>query len=704
MMKQVFLSLKNGETTVEDVPIPILREGGVLVDNHFSVISGGTENYLLQLGGSSYIGKAKQKPDMFMKVVQMAKKQGPLVAYQQAMGRLNKPEPLGYSSAGIVRKASEDSPFKKGDRVACGGTGYANHADIVFVPNNLTVKVPDNVSLKDAAFTTIGSIAMQGFRNAKVNLGERVVVIGLGLIGLITVQILKAAGCKVFGTDIDPEKVKMGLKLGMDAGIERSQATIEEQIMAFSEGNGADAVIITAATKSKDPLIFAGNVSKQKGKVVLVGVVGMEIPRDIYYPKELEFIISCSYGPGRYDKEYEEEGHDYPYGYVRWTEKRNMESFLELLSEKKIVLDDIITHSFKINKAPKAYDIIKGETKEPYLGIVLEYEKKKDEKNVIPIKQDIKKHEGEIGIGWIGAGVFATSVLLKEMTNINGVKLIGLSAASGLSSKSAGENFGFKYVTTDYKNLLKDKEIDAIVIATRNSLHAPIAIEALEYGKHVFVEKPLAITKDELKTLKKTNKKYPDKIIHVGFNRRHAPLSIKVKKYFDGRKGPMMMMYRTNGEHIPLNHWVFDDKEGGSRFITELCHFVDFAKYMIGSEIIDHSYFTVESNSMKPKQMKENLVMNLKFKDGSIATIVYNTIGDPSFSKEYCEIYSENAYASITDFKEATMSHNGKSKSMKDRLKSDKGHRGNLQAFIDNIKNGNNPFEEWIDTTEVTLS
>jgi len=703
-MKQVLVNLKSGDVVVDEVPTPVLKEGGILVENHFSAISGGTESGLLKLAGSSYIGKARQKPDLFRKVVDLARKQGPLVAYEQAMNRLNRPEPLGYSSAGVVVEVSAGSPFRVGDRVACGGVGYANHADAVFVPNNLAVKVPDEVALRDAAFTTIGAIAMQGFRNAKLALGEKVLVIGLGLIGQITVQILKAAGMEVFGVDIDRAKVELAMEGGMDAGGTRGQESILEQVLAFSGGRGVDAVIITAATTSNDPLEFAGKAARKKGRVVLVGVVGMEIPRDVYYPKELEFVVSCSYGPGRYDKDYEEMGHDYPIGYVRWTEKRNMESFLHLLKEGKIELDGIITHEFSIDEAPRAYSLISGKVKEPYLGIVLRYPEVKESSRRVELSRTVKKHEGNVCIGWIGAGAFATSVLLPAIRNITGSRLIGLSAASGLSSKSAGETYGFEYVTTDYKDILRDDRIDAVVIATRNSLHAAIAIEALEYGKHVFVEKPMAITKEELESIKETHEMVGDRIVHVGFNRRHAPLALRMKEIFKGRRGPMMVLYRVNAEHLPPDHWVYEDREGGSRFVTEMCHFIDFCKFLTSSKIASSSYINVESGSMDVKHSRENVVMNLGFKDGSVAAIIYTTIGDPSHTKEYCEVFSENTFASLKDFRELTWSHDGRTKTVKERLKVDKGHRGELQAFIDNVRNGVDPFEEWLDTTEITLS
>ena len=701
IMKQILLNIKSGDITVQEVPIPVMKNGGLLIENHYSVISGGTELSTIQLANSSYLGKARKKPDLFKQVMEMARKEGPLTTYHAVMGRLNQPEPLGYSCAGIVTKTTDESRFKKGDRVACGGAGYANHADMVYVPSNLCVKIPDNVSTKDAAYTTIGSIAMQGVRNADNRVGEKAVVIGLGLIGLITIQILKATGLEVFGIDLDKDKVKLGKKLGMDSGGLASDENIASQAEAFTNGNGFDSVIITAATQSKEPLILAGKIARQKGKVVLVGVVGMEIPRDIYYPKELEFVISCSYGPGRYDPEYEEFGKDYPYGYVRWTENRNMEAFLNLVSEGKVKLDKITTHEFKIEDAPKAYEIITGKAKEPYLGIVLKYDAKKKKKDKIQLKAEVKKVKGEVGIGWVGAGSFATSTLLPAIKGISGVNLIGLSASSG--AKATGENYGFKYITSDYSKLLDDEKIDAIVITTRNSLHAEITKKAVEKGKHVFVEKPMVITKKELSDLKRVHKKHPDIVIQVGFNRRYAPLNNKIMDLFKDRKGPLIINYRVNAGKLPKDHWVYHDKEGGSRFITELCHFVDYCKFVSGSEISDHNFFQTNHKALGDKESRENVVMSLRFKDGSLGNIIYNTIGDSGRSKEFVEVYGDGIMARLTDFRMLEVYRNGKVTKSKDHLKTDKGHRKEMEVFLRNIKKGYNPFDEYVKTHRILL-
>ncbi|MGA1821192.1 MAG: bi-domain-containing oxidoreductase [Thermoplasmatota archaeon] len=704
-MKQVLLYLKSGEIKVEDVPVPALKPGGVVVSSRYSVISGGTELSTINLAKASYLGKAKMKPDLFNKMVNLAKKQGPLTAYQAAMGRLNKPEPLGYSCAGVVSKVSDGVPFKVGDRVACGGAGYASHADFVFTPKNLCVKIPDNVSFRDASFTTIGAIAMQGVRNGDLRLGERVAVIGMGLIGQITAQILKASGCRVFGIDIDKKKLDLAKGKAIEDGALADAENIDSQANAFTRGNGFDAVIITAATKSKDPLNLAGRITRQKGKVVLVGVVGMEIPRDIYYQKELQFIVSCSYGPGRYDPEYEEMGRDYPFGYVRWTENRNMEAFLELLSRGDIRLDDLVTHEFEIEKAVQAYDLIKGEIKEPYLGVVIKYGEDKVQETKVSTKKkpDVPKKEGQINIGWVGAGSFATTTLLPTLKKIDNIRLVGMCAATGISSKSASATYGFEYGTTEYTDLLNDDDIDAVIVTTRNSLHAEIANKALEAGKHVFVEKPLAITNKELNKLIRNHEKHPDRIVQVGFNRRFAPITKKILSFMGERKGPMMVHYRVNAGALPKNHWVYEDREGGSRFITELCHFIDYCRFVVGSEITDYHYFNVDHPALHDKESTENLVLNMKYHDGSVASIVYNTIGDSDSSKEYAELYCDGTTVRMTDFRELEVIRKGKVRRFKDHLRTEKGHREEIVDFIQNIRNGINPFDEYINTTKITL-
>lgn len=703
-MKQVVLNLKDGDLTVEDVPIPTLKGSGVLVRNHYSVISAGTESGLVDLANKSLIGKARARPDLAMKVINKAKQDGPISAFQQAMGRLDKREPLGYSSAGTVISVSEDiSGIKVGDRVACAGAGYANHADVAFVPKNLCVKVPDNVDLKNACFTTVGSIAMQGVRNADVRVGENVVVVGLGLIGLITVQILKASGCRVFGIDLDESKVKLAKELGADVALSRSTPNIEESVRQFSRGIGADVTIIAAATRSNDPVDFAGKITRERGKVVIVGLVGMDIPREEYYNKEIELRVSRSYGPGRYDRAYEEFGRDYPAPYVRWTENRNMQAFLDLLSMQKISMDPIISHEFAIEQAPDAYDII--EQRKPYLGIVLRYDTNREIEDKIVLKAPESKPfpSGTPVIGVIGAGIFATSTLLPNLSKIEGIKLKGLSAATGISCESVAKKYGFEYCTSDYHKIMEDPEINCVSIVTRNSLHAPLVIEALKHGKNVLVEKPLALNEEELEAVRAAWKEHGG-LVMVGFNRRYSELGMKLRDFFKKRSQPMVALYRVNAESIPKDHWIYDNSEGGSRIITECCHFIDFLQFIIGSSPTEVYARKIEPEIKSPED-NENVSITISFEDGSIGTIIYTTHGDSSLSKEHAEFFADGMAGVITDFKQLELVKGGKKEKIAKRMVTEKGHKNEFEKFLEMVKKGSSEynFEGNVLTTLVTL-
>ncbi|AAM32748.1 bi-domain-containing oxidoreductase [Methanosarcina mazei] len=705
-MKQVVLNLKDGDLTVEEVPIPTIKGSGVLVRNHYSVISAGTESGVVDLADKSLIGKARARPDLAMKVINKAKQDGPISAFQQAMGRLEKREPLGYSSAGTVISVSEDiKDIKPGDRVACAGAGYANHADVVFVPRNLCAKVPENVDFKNACFTTVGSIAMQGVRNADVKIGENIVVIGLGLIGLITLQILKASGCRVFGVDLDESKVNLARELGADLSYSRNSPNLEERIKQFSRGIGADSTIITAATRSNDPVDFAGKITRERGKVVIVGLVGMDIPREEYYNKELEMRISRSYGPGRYDRNYEEYGQDYPAPYVRWTENRNMQAFLDLISMKKISMEPIITHEYEIEQAPEAYNIIKE--RKPYLGLVLKYDtdKRIEDKVILkspgPVSAISESFSPVLGV--IGAGIFATSILLPNLSKIKGVKLKGLSAASGLSCESVAKKYGFEYCTSDYHKILSDPEINCVSIVTRNSLHASLVIEALKNKKNVLVEKPLALNEEELNAIIEA-KKENGGFIMVGFNRRYSELGVKLKDFFKNRSQSMVAYYRVNAESIPKDHWVYDESEGGSRIITECCHFIDFMQFIIGSSPVEVYARKIESQVKTPED-NENVSITIAFEDGSIGTLIYTTHGDSSVSKEHAEFFADGMVGAITDFKQLKLVKDGKCTQINKRLITEKGHKNELENFFKMVKQGPSKysFEENVLTTVSTL-
>lgn len=683
-MKQVVLNLKNGDLTVEEVPAPTLKNGGVLVRNHYSVISAGTESGLVGLAEKSLLGKARERPDLAKKVIDKAKRDGPISAFQQAMGRLEKREPMGYSSAGTVIAVSEDvTEFRIGDRVACAGAGYANHADVVFVPKNLCIKTADNVSFKDAAFTTVGAIALQGVRNADVRVGENVVVVGLGLVGLITVQILKASGCRVFGVDLDESKVKLAKELGADVAVSRNSSGLEDSIFQFTRGIGADSTIIAAATKSNDPVGFAGKVTRERGKVVIVGLVGMDIPREDYYNKEIELRVSRSYGPGRYDRTYEEFGQDYPASYVRWTENRNMEAFADLLSMGNLSMEKIITHEFPVEKAPEAYEIINA--RKPYLGILLEYDVDKQIEDKVELKapQPVKKVDMPV-VGVIGAGIFATSTLLPNLAKIKNIRLRGLAAASGISSESVAKQYGFEYCTSDHQKIMSDPDINCVIIATRNSLHAPLVIEALKNKNNVLVEKPLAINEEELRAIESVWKEHGG-LLMVGFNRRYSELGMKLRDFFRNRSQPMVAIYRVNAESIPHDHWIYDPSEGSGRIITECCHFIDFLQYIIGSSPKEVFAKKIETTANSPED-SENVSITLSFEDGSVGTVIYTTHGDSSVSKEHAEFFADGMMGIITDFKQLELIKGGKKTKIDKKLVMDKGHKSELEAFFYSVK------------------
>lgn len=676
-MKQVLLDLQSGSIQVENVPVPAVTRG-VVVENAYSLISAGTESSLINLAGQSLVGKAKARPDDVRKVIQKVGTDGLLPAYQQAMSRLERPEPLGYSSAGTVVTTGSDE-FEVGDRVACAGAGYAVHAEYVAVPKNLCVRIPDSVGFKEAAFTTVGAIAMHGVRNANVTVGENVAVIGLGLIGLLTVQILKAAGCRVIGIDIDPEKLALARDLGAD--VASNYDGLFERVRALSPF-GADAVVITAATRSSAPIEAAGRLVRSQGRVVVVGNVGMDVPRDVFYEKEAEVVVSRSYGPGRYDRNYEERGIDYPI-YVRWTEKRNMEAFLELVRQKKIDLDRLITHTFPLDEAPEAYDLI-NTGKERFIGVLLQYSPNGSGASgtVVRLKepgaQARRAPAPARTLGCIGAGVHAQSALYPHLAGLP-VNLGGLATATGLSAQTVAKKYGFSYCTTDYKRILDDPDIDAVMIATRNDLHAPMAIEALRAGKDVFVEKPLATDIKSLRRIVEAKDESGRRVM-VGFNRRHSPLAVKMKGFFANRATPAVLHYRVNAGQIPPEHWVHDDEQGGGMLISECCHFIDFMQYITGARPVQ-----VVARAIEPTgsiQKYDNFQATLTFEDGSLGTVTYTTLGDRSYPKETVEVFAGNAVGRITDFRDLELRRDGKASRERRWLTQEKGFAEELLAFV----------------------
>jgi len=684
-MKQLTQKLKSGEMTIQELPMPIASEGKILVRNHYSVISAGTESTTVKTARKSLIGKAKERPEDVKRVIDTIKQQGPVQTYRAVMKKLDAYSPLGYSSAGEVIEVGPDiTEFAVGDKVGCAGIGYANHAEVVCVPKNLCVKLPEDADLKKASYNTLGAIAMQGIRQADLRLGESCAVIGLGFLGQLTCIMLQASGVLVYGIDIDPRVVETARKHCVEQAWTRSDAGMTRQIEIHTAGLGVDAVIITAETSSLDPINLAGEIARKKGRVIVVGAVPTGFNRDPhYYKKELELRMSCSYGPGRYDINYEEKGVDYPAAYVRWTEKRNMQAFQQLLHTNKINIDYLTTHEFSFDDAPKAYDMIVTQS-EPFLGVLLKYDVDK------PLQQariKVHKHKpaGKVGIAFIGAGSYAQSHLLPNLPrNENDVVLKAVMTQSGTTSKRVAERFGFEFCTSDRAEILNNKDINTIFIATRHDTHAAYVNMALEAGKHIFVEKPLCLNQSELNEIEKIYSKKPEAYLMVGFNRRFSLLTRMLKEKLGD--GPVSMIYRVNAGSIPSDCWIQDPTMGGGRIIGEVCHFIDFLTF-INSSLPTRVYASAFPD---PKHLNDTVNINIEFSNGSIGTICYFANGSQAMSKEYIEVYKSGLTSVISDFKELSIYSSGKP-FRKKLINQDKGQAFMVKKFIDQIKCGGEP-------------
>ena len=686
-MKAVIQNYKTGELSVAEAPAPQLATGCVLVRTAHSVISAGTEKTKVDTGQKSLVGKALARPDLFKKVIHKARKDGLWKTWRTVSDRLDTPIVLGYSCAGRVIEVSGDTDgICVGDWVACAGN-TANHAELVSVPKNLAVTIPEGVGTDQAAFATLGAIAMQGVRQAKVEIGERVAVIGLGLIGLLTTQILRAAGCRVFGIDVDAAKLGMAASVGCDATALASDSALEERVLLFTDGYGVDATVITAATSSNGPIEQAGLLTREKGRVVVVGLAGMEVPREPFYLKEIDLRISRSYGPGRYDPAYEEHGLDYPYAYVRFTERRNMASFLDLVKDDSVTLKPMITHRFPISEAAAAYNIIRGERKERYLGILLEYAGAME---IIPRRIEFQATPlgGErIRIGVIGAGKYASTHLLPYIKQNGKVLLSAVCTASGVTALHAAEKFRFASAEESSAAVLEKS--DAVLIATRHHLHASLALEALRQRKHVFVEKPLAINPTELDQLVSLAQENGKGSLMVGFNRRFAPAVQLTREHLAAISGGKSILIRVNAGTIPGDHWVQDPIVGGGRLIGEGCHFVDLAMTLAGAAITTVSAVAVPQPGRDPV-LWEDFVITLRMGNGSIATILYTATGDTELSKEYVEVHSGGRSAVIDDFKSVQLWAAGKRKTTS-WANQDKGQKHQMDAWLKGIEQGRTP-------------
>lgn len=687
-MKQLAQKLADGRPVVVDVPAPLLGDGMILVQNYYSVVSAGTEGATVRSARKNLIAKALDRPKDVKATLELMKRQGPVQAYRAVMKKLDAYSPLGYSSAGrVIDVAPGVSGFAVGDYVACAGVGYASHAEIVAVPVNLCVKLRPDADLRAAAYNALGAIALQGVRQADLKLGEKCAVVGLGIVGTLACQLLEASGVETFGIDLDPRAVEKARKLGFNAQL-RQTPGLENEALNVGNGIGFDAVIIAAATSSLDPINLAGKLLRKKGRVVVLGDVPTGFDRNPdFYPKELELRISCSYGPGRYDLDYEEKGIDYPVGYVRWTENRNMQAFQELAYKGKIAVDSLTTHVFSLDDAPQAYDMILKRA-EHYLGVLIKYDENKEPKRVdvnLRASSPVDAHKGKIGYAFVGAGSYAQGSLLPNMPQGDLCEPIAILTKSGVSALRVAEKFHFQRVAKDMDDVLDDPNVDLVMIATRHDLHAKLLMRALEKKKRVFVEKPLCLTLDEFLEIRSLfaslGAESAPKIM-LGFNRRFSPYSRYLKEALNPNL-PMAINYRVNAGAIPLNSWIQDPTLGGGRILGEACHFVDYVSWLAGSA--PASVYAVAIPD--PNALNDVVSIQIKMANGSIASIGYYANGSKTLSKERIEVFQGGLSAVVDDFKRIDIyASNGKVRTRKGVQ--NKGQATMLDAFIRNLKEG----------------
>ncbi len=689
-MKQLLQNLNSGDTLLEEVPVPTCMPDGLLISTTKTLVSAGTERMLVDFGRGNYLQKAMQQPDKVKQVIEKAKTDGIAQTVDTVRNKLDTPLPLGYCNVGVVAESRADD-FSVGDRVVSNG----KHAEFVAVPKNLCAKIPDSVDDESAAFTVIGAIALQGIRLIKPTLGETVVVTGLGLIGLVAVQLLRAHGCRVLGIDFDSSKCELAKQLGaevVDLSKGQDPLVVAEK---YSRGRGVDAVLITASTKSNEPIHQAATMCRKRGRIVLVGVVGMEMSRADFYEKELSFQVSCSYGPGRYDAEYEDKGNDYPLGFVRWTEQRNFEAILDMMADGRIDMQPLISHRFLLAQAVEAYDLIANGSP---LGVLLEYPQDAEIVRTVSLGARSSASNSSVTInaqtpciGFIGAGNYASAVLVPAFAK-TGARLKTIASATGVSSVHVGKKNGVESATTDSDSLLSDADINALVVTTRHNSHAKWVNRCLDAGKHCFVEKPLALTRQELQGI---NKKYTglDKkpVLMVGFNRRYSTLVQQLKTAMDKRSQPKALTMIVNAGEIPADHWTQDPELGGGRIIGEGCHFIDLLRYLVGQKIT-----SVQTQSMD-STCNDSVMVQLGFADGSVGSVHYLANGHKGLAKERLEVFCGGSIAQINNFRSLkSIGWDGlKSQSL---WRQDKGQAACSQAFIEAIRTGDTaqliPFNE----------
>ena len=704
IVRQVAQSYRTGKLSLAEVAAPHRAPAGsILVDTTASLISAGTERAIVDLARKNLLEKAREWPDLVKKVVDKARREGVLAAFDAVRTKLDAPIPLGYSLAGRVADVgSSVHGFARGDRVACAGASYANHAEVNTVPLNLAVPVPDAVGDEEAAFVTVGAIALHGVRVARPELGNVVAVIGLGLIGQIAVQILTAHGCDVLGIDVDRSKVDLAVRRGAAAGATSGTDDVLEIARALSDGRGMDAVVITASSPTSEPLALAGELARDRARVSVVRLLTLEIPRKAYYEKELEVVVSRSYGPGRYDPDYEERGHDYPIGYVRWTERRNLQAVLRAIATRKIDVKGLITHRFAFEHALDAYALITGERPEPHLGVLLTYSGRQESPpQVVPLRTPPTHGEsGQLGLALVGTGGFATGVLMPALEKIPEVHLVRTVSGRGLSARNAADKFGADGVSASLEEVLRLPEVGAVVIATRHDQHADLAARALRAGKSVFVEKPAAVTAEQLSALGDAVESTGGRFM-VGFNRRFAPFSAAVLETFRARRSGLVMSARINAGRLPAGSWIVDRNEGGGRVIGEVCHFIDLFSFWAGAAPIRVTAHAIGSGGGYDRD--DNLVIGMAFGDGSVGTIVYSSMGDPSASKERYEIFGEGKIAVLDNWRRLDVTSQGKTKTSR-ALRADKGHAEEMRAFTKACRSGVASPIPWASIEATTLA
>lgn len=646
-MKQVIQSLQNGVTSVQDVPAQNCAEGHLLIASQVSLVSSGTERTIIEFGKSNLVQKAMSQPDRVRDVVDKMKTDGVSATLGAVRTKLDQPFTPGYCNVGKILK-SKVSGFKEGDRVVSNGC----HAEVVHVPKHLCAKIPESVSDEAASFTILAAISLQGVRLAKPTIGETIVVTGLGLLGLLTVQILRAQGCRVLGVDIDQNRRTLAASFGAEVVDPTDEDSLFTAASNISRKRGVDAVIITASTKSNKLVSQAAQMCRKRGRIVLVGVVGLDLKRSDFYEKELTFQVACSYGPGRYDENYERNGHDYPIGFVRWTEQRNFEAVLDLMECGTIDPTSLITHKFQLIDSASAMELISSNA--PALGVLIEYPNDRSDLELMAAKVTLPEttmtSSTDFGtIAFLGAGNYAGRFLIPAFKK-NGAKLNTIVSQHGVNAVHYGKKYGFKNVCTDQSIVFSDTNVDTVVIATRHKLHASQVITALEAGKHVFCEKPLCITLDELQSIQATYNKHTNQKLFVGFNRRYSPLIRQMKKMLVLSDQPKTIIITVNAGQIPADHWVHDPIDGGGRIIGEACHFIDLAYWLVGKKCIANSAVATEPSDSKLK-LFDTATINLSFVDGSTATIHYLANGHKGFPKERVEVFSNGRILRLDNFK-----------------------------------------------------